>query len=445
MLAMSLPDLRAELYREMDKNPCIDDIEQTIEKNATTRQAVQPEKASDGSAGAAPAEDWEDSPEATFTADADAVERRQRFFDSRTKEETLEEHLMNQLSTSNIAKDDVPLAEMLVGELDDNGFFAGSMPDIMMVSGESEAKIRSVLKQIGELDPPGCGATTAEECLLAQLDKLDGSPYRDEVREILEGGHLAAIARGERSAVAKALGTSDDRLDDVLEALRTLEPRPGRAFVRAGKSVTYINPEVHAVKSDGRWIATVDDRSLPEIRISKHYLKMLEDPKTPPDVKAFIREKAAAAAALSEAVEHRQETVVKIAQAIFDAQQDFFAKGLKGLKPLTMNEIAEKTGVHHTTVSRTVNGKYASTPKGTVELRRFFTGAVSTTQGEAVAKDAVLDELKALVDAENPKDPLTDDRLVELLEAKGYKVARRTVAKYRAILKIPSCRTRAIP
>ena len=444
LLAMSLPDLRAELYREMEKNPCIEDIEQTLEKDTISQmeRASEQEISREDDGGY---EDWEESPEAAYTADADAIERREHFFDSQVREETLEEHLMKQLSTSNIPKADIPLAEILIGDLDGNGFFSGSIPDIMMVSGESEAKIREVLKKIGELDPPGCGATTAEECLLAQLDKLDGSPYRDEVREILEGGWLASLAKGDRQSVLDALMVPDDRLDDVLGALRTLEPRPGRAFAKHGKRIEYVKPEVHAVKSGGRWLAKVDDRSLPEIRISKHYLKMLTDPKSDAATQDFIRAKIAAAKELSDAVERRQETVEKIAQAIFDAQPGFFENGLKGLRPLTMLEIAEKTGVHHTTVSRTVNGKYASTPKGTVELRRFFATAVATAEGESVARDEVLDRIKALVEAEDRHSPLSDDALSAMLVKEGYKIARRTVAKYRDKLKIPSCRTRAIP
>ena len=284
LLAMSLPELRAELFRQMEQNVVIDEIEPTLERETISQKedesdAEEREFASDYT------ED-DDRPETAYTADEDALERRQRFFDSQTREETLEEHLLNQLAMSDLDEKDIPLAEILIGELDDNGFFAGSVPDIVMVSGESERKIRAVLGEIRKLDPLGCGATTVEECLLAQLDKLDGSPYREEVREILTRGHLKDIAAGRREAVEADLGMSDERYDDVLAALRTLEPRPGRAYVRAGKSVTYVNPEVHARLVDGRWVARVDDRSLPDIRISARYLKMLEDPKLPPETKA---------------------------------------------------------------------------------------------------------------------------------------------------------------
>ena len=441
LLAMSLPELRAELFRQMEQNVVIDEIEPTLERETISQKedesdAEEREFASDYT------ED-DDRPETAYTADEDALERRQRFFDSQTREETLEEHLLNQLAMSDLDEKDIPLAEILIGELDDNGFFAGSVPDIVMVSGESERKIRAVLGEIRKLDPLGCGATTVEECLLAQLDKLDGSPYREEVREILTRGHLKDIAAGRREAVEADLGMSDERYDDVLAALRTLEPRPGRAYVRAGKSVTYVNPEVHARLVDGRWVARVDDRSLPDIRISARYLKMLEDPKLPPETKAYIRERIQAAHAIAEAVARRQETITNIAQAIFDAQPGFFEKGLKGLKPLTMHEVAAQVGVHPATVSRTVNDKYVSTPKGTVELRKFFSQGFATADGGEVSKDEVAEKIRALIDGEDKAAPLSDEKIARALAAAGLKVARRTVAKYRLKLGLPGTAERA--
>ncbi len=440
LLQLSLPDLRAELHAEMDRNPVIEDIESSLEASTTSQKERETEE-SERSFESDYTED-DDIPETTYTADADALERRQRFFDSQTKEETLEEHLAAQLVTSDIDPKDYPLAEMLIGDLDDNGFFAGSIADLVMVTGESEQKIRAVLAKVGELDPPGCGATTLSECLLAQIDKLDGSPYQQEVRELIERGHLEDVAAGRIAAVERDLGLSHERYADVLSALRTLEPRPGRAYTRAGKSVAYVNPEVHAVKSGDRWEARVDDRSLPEIHISKRYLKMLEDKNTSKETKAYIRERIEAAHAIEEAIERRQDTISGIAQAILDAQPDFFEKGLKGLKPLTMQEIADKVGVHHTTVSRTVRDKYISTPKGTVELRKFFTQGIVTDSGEQVAKSDVKDRLRALVEAEDKESPLSDDRLSQMLKAEGFPVARRTVAKYRGQLDIPGASER---
>lgn len=428
MLAMSLPELRSELLAEMAKNPVIDDVEPTLEKE--TISAKESERADEERVSDYPEDD--NARDAAYLdgfnrgssgTDPEAIERRQKFFDNQVREETLEEHLLSQLGSSDIDEKDLPLAEMLIGELNDDGRFDGSLPDIVMVTGETEAKIRSVLAKIREFDPPGCGATTIAECLAAQLDKIEDASLRGRVRTLL--GRLEDVAAGKAGDA------------EALKALRTLDPRPGRAFRHDARGTEYVNPEVHVVKCADGWEARVDARSLPEIRISSKYLTMLEDPNVDHETKSYIRERIAAAKAIVEAVQKRRDTIEAIAQEIVDRQPGFFEKGLKGLKPMTMQEVADKVGVHPTTVSRTVNDKYASTPKGTVELRRFFTQGIVTDSGEEIARDRILDRLKALVDAEDKAHPLSDEKISELLKGEGFPVARRTVAKYRALAGIP--------
>ena len=445
MLAKNLPELREELYREMASNPVIEDIEPTLERETVSQKERETEledRAFD--------DGWEfgeEDGDGYFqeAPDGDALERRRRFFESRTKEETLEEHLTAQIALSDIEPRDAPLARLLVGELDGDGYFRGSMPDVVMVSGESEERIRAVLARISQLDPPGCGATTLEECLLAQLESLDGSPCRADVEAILSKRLLKDLAAGRIDETAAAIGATPERCRAALAAIRTLDPRPARAYGRAGKSVAFVNPEVRAVRSGGRWLATLDDRSLPEIRISPRYLKMLADPSIDAATKDYLREKAASADFLAQAVEKRRETVLAVSQAIFDAQPGFFEKGLKGLRPMTMQEIADRAGVHHTTVSRTVRDKYAATPRGTVELRNFFPAGVASEDGGEVARTTVLEALEALVAKESPEAPLSDAALSAALTAKGWSVARRTVAKYRGMLGIPGAPERKAP
>lgn len=428
MLAMSLPELRSELLAEMAKNPVIDDVEPTLEKE--TISAKESEREDEERVSDYPEDD--NARDAAYLdgfnrgssgTDPEAIERRQKFFDNQVREETLEEHLLSQLGSSDIDEKDLPLAEMLIGELNDDGRFDGSLPDIVMVTGETEAKIRAVLAKIREFDPPGCGATTIAECLAAQLDKIEDASLRGRVRTLL--GRLEDVAAGKAGDA------------EALKALRTLDPRPGRAFRHDARGTEYVNPEVHVVKCADGWEARVDARSLPEIRISSKYLTMLEDPNVDHETKSYIRERIAAAKAIVEAVQKRRDTIEAIAQEIVDRQPGFFEKGLKGLKPMTMQEVADKVGVHPTTVSRTVNDKYASTPKGTVELRRFFTQGIVTDSGEEIARDRILDRRKALVDAEDKAHPLSDEKISELLKGEGFPVARRTVAKYRALAGIP--------
>ena len=427
LLALNLPELRQELFAEMARNPVIEGVESTLEASTVSEKERESEAAD--AVSDYPADDY-DASEAydTTRADADAVERRQRFFDSQVREETLAQHLLAQLAASDVADEDRPLAEILIGELNDDGRFVGSVPDIAMVTGETEEKVRAVLARIREFDPPGCGATTLRECLEAQLDAIADPALRARVAALL--GDLEGVAAGRVGDAA------------AVKALRSLDPRPGRAYRRDTRGPEYVNPEVHAVRCGDGWVARVDARSLPEIRISAKYVTMLEDPSVAADVKAYIRERIAAARNVVEAVARRRETIERIAQEIFDRQPGFFTGGLKALKPLTMQAVADAAGVHVATVSRTVNGKYASTPRGTVELRRFFAQGVATATGETVAREDVLDRLRAIVAAEDAAKPLSDGRLAARLAQEGFSVARRTVAKYRGLAGIPDVAAR---
>ena len=431
MLAMSLPELRQEIVREISLNPMIEDVEHTLEMPMEESVARQSEREESYDAMMP-----EDEAAPSVNPGEDAIERRQRFFDNQVAEETLQEHLEGQVAVSDIPKEDYALAEMLIGNINDDGYFAGSIPDVVMVSGEKEKRVLEVLAAIGRFDPLGCGARNLKECLLAQMEKLDDSPWEDEVRKLITN-HLEDIAGGNEAKILKSLGVTHDEYLKALRELRTLDPKPGRAFRSSGDSNRIVKPEVHAVRVKGRWIAEVDDRSLPDIRISKNYDKMIDSPSVSQEVKEYLKERKAAAELIIDAIDHRESTIRAIAQVIFDRQPGFFEHGLKGLQPLTMQEVAEKVGVHPATVSRTVNDKYVSTPKGTVELRRFFTQGMAKTDGEVVTKDAVHDALNALVDAEDKRHPLSDEALAAKLKEQGYPVARRTVAKYRGILKIP--------
>lgn len=432
LLAKSLPELREEIVAEMARNPAIEDVERPLETSLSEVERQQGVEAPD-------------YPEDDFTPgqnyDEEAAERRQSFFDNQVKTETLQEHLLSQLPVSDIPREDWPLAEVLIGDLDEKGYYKGSLPDAEMAFGRTEAQVLAVLAKLRELDPPGCGARDARECLLAQIDTLDDSPYEEDVRKMIDR-HLEDIAAGRLELVEKDLGLTHAQFLEALKVLRSLDGRPGRQYPSERERVEYVNPEVHAVKRDGRWIAETDERSLPEIRLSRSFAALLEDPRQTPETRAYIRERIAAAQAFREAVAKRQRTVQDIAQAIFDRQQDFFEKGFGALKPLTELEIAEKVGVHGTTVSRTVRDKYALTPQGTIELRRFFTSGIQRADGEAVSQTAVLAKLREIVSDEDESAPLSDEKIAQALKAAGFPIARRTVAKYRDKLGIPGASDR---
>lgn len=430
LLQMTLPELRTEVQHEIESNPAIEDTDHPLETTMTDVEARRKEDGGDGVS---------DFPEEDFTAlerrdDEESVERRQAMFDRQTREETLQEHLLAQLPLSDIPRADWGLVETLVCDLNSNGYYVGSLADVCMAYGRSEADVVMTLKAVMDLDPVGCGARTAQECLTAQLDAI---PFelRKDVRHLVD--HLAEVAAGKVDRVKYA---------EALKALRTLEPHPGSAFRSERDSVEYINPEVHVFKDkDGRWTAITDKRSLPEIRISRRFEALLADRSQSEETRRYVRERIERAKAFRELIEKRNETVESIAQLIFDRQQAFFEEGLKALRPLTESEIAEKVGVDSSTVSRTVRNKFAETPFGTIELRRFFTTAVKNADGEEISQSAALEQLKRLIDAEDKSAPLSDEKLAEQMNAAGFRLSRRAVAKYRDVkLGIPGASKRRI-
>ena len=456
MLQMTSLDLAAELRQQMQANPVIEDVRDPHEAQLSVaapedrvgKSAADGDMELDFTPDGVAAENIlgaEDGHLDYFlgnmesaSGDEEAASRRQRLFDTQRSVETLQEHLLAQVPFTDLDENGRTLAEILIANIADSGMFVGSYPDIQMATGASKQRLEAVRRRILKFDPAGCGWCDPRECLLAQMDKLDDSPWEGEVRKLI-AHHLSDVAAHRDALLCEKLKLTPDELAQALAALRTLDPYPGydKRFVPTTDRPEYVHAEIHAVQKEGRWTAVVETRDLPDIRISPRYLKMVNDPHATEEARNYVRERIRAAEALIEAVERRQDTIRGIAQEIIDAQPDFFEKGFSALKPLTMQTVADKVGVHGTTVSRTVRDKYMTTPFGTVELRRFFTSGLATDTGEQMSNTAVQDRLKALVDAEDKAHPLSDDRLAKMLKAEGIDIARRTVAKYRKTLKIP--------
>ena len=478
MLQMTALELRAELQHELETNPVIDDVTSRVERQMSVELPAShaygevTEKplefgTGENMASAMGTEASDDGYRDYFLAnmesasgDEEAQSRRDHLFDSMVKPETLQQHLMAQVGLSDIPSADRDLAGILVENIDDDGYFRGSIPDIMMVTKVDMPKIESVLAQIRAFDPLGCGARDLRECWLAQMEKLDDSPWEDEIRSALENHFDDLVARRVPTLCA-ALHITAEEYPRMLKELAKLDSMPGRTFAaraNSGKFVAqghgyvqrvnpgeYVKPEVFTYQNKrGEWLVRVDGRDLPEIHISQRYQKMLADPSVSAEAKSYIRERIRAAEVLRESVKKRQQTIHDIAQAIVDAQPEFFKKGMGALKPLTMQQVAEQVGVVGTTVSRTVRDKYMSTPFGVVELRKFFTsGGAKTEDGETMSNASVKERIKAIIESENASNPYSDDQITEILKAEGVQISRRTVAKYRMAMKIPGKADRA--
>jgi RNA polymerase sigma-54 factor len=446
MLQMPVLELRAAILKEMAVNPTIEDLKDPAEVLLSVAMPdAPPQHVTDSGLDFNPDvdailkqdDDWRDyfmQGMENAPSSEDAEEKRQYMFDSVRQHVSLQDHLMEQLTLTDLSPDDREMAITLIGNVNDDGYFTGSLPDIIMITGRSEREVVGILKVIQSFDPPGVGSRTLRECLLQQLELVEDSPWEDETRLVIDK-YLEKLGAHDEKFLCKVLGLTREELDHVIALIRSLNPRPGRSFV--SDSTEYVEPEVLVVKEKGRFVAKVDNDQLPHIRISKHYRKLLEDKSVSAETKSYIRERIRAGAFLIRSIYQRQETIRKIAQEIVDAQTEFLSKGVGALRPMTMAEVALKVGVHETTVSRTVANKYMRTQLGLFEMKYFFTPGLKNKDGSTTSNKSVQDQIKRLVEAENPAAPLSDQAIEEKLNAQGLTVARRTIAKYRGILKIP--------
>ncbi len=451
MLQMPVLELRAAILKEMAVNPTIEDVSDPAEVSLSE---VMPENTDkhvtddgldfnpDVDAILAQDDQWRDyflQGMENAPSCADAEEKRQYLFDSIRQKKSLQDHLMEQLTLTDLNDEDRELAFMLIGNINDDGYFTGSLPDIIMISERGESHVRGILKVIQSFDPPGVGSQTLRECLLQQLDTVEDSPWENEARLLIDQ-HLERLAAHDEKFLCKTLALNRDELDHVIALVKSLNPRPGQAF--APQETEYVEPEVFVAREKGRYVAKVDNDHLPHIHISRHYRKLLEDKNIAAETKSYIRERIRAGAFMIRSIYQRQETIRKIAQEIVDNQAGFFSRGITGLQPMTMSEVAAKVGVHETTVSRTVANKYMQTPRGLFEMKYFFNPGLKGKDGATFSNKSVRDLIKRLVEAEDPADPLSDQAIKAKLTRQGVTVARRTIAKYRGILKIPPSHAR---
>ncbi len=359
-------------------------------------------------------------------------ERRQRVYDSIVAPVTLQQHLKQQLDLSMVDPPVREAAQVLLGNLDDRGFLDLPAKDLALRHGIKSAHMRAALSLIQSFDPAGVGATGIAESLLLQLERGSGT---DTIEYKIVRDHLEDLARKRQPQIARALGTSIERIAEAAERIGRLTPNPGGDFNPTGNP--YILPDVVIEKDDeGNLLANLTGEHLPQLRINDFYKDMIG--KTGVDAKArqFLRDQIRDGRSLIRAVSLRQETILAIAHKLIEHQPEFFRKGPRFLRPLTMNDIADELGMHATTVSRAVAGKYILTPQGLMEMRAFFATGYQTEDGTEVSNAGVREAIQQLVAAENPAKPMSDEALMKALAGQGISVARRTIAKYREQLNI---------
>jgi RNA polymerase sigma-54 factor len=358
-------------------------------------------------------------------------ERRQFMFDSLVAGTSLQEILIEQVRDSALPEDRRPIAEMLIGNIDDYGYLKATIEEMAFSTGVPAETILEVLKAIQTFDPPGVGARDLRECLLLQLERTG---QKDSLEYRIISDFMEALGRRRIPEIARGTGTEVDEVQDAMENIARLEPRPGRAYLPDNDQ--YILPEVFVRKSDGEFVISTNNDHIPHLRISNTYKDLMAQGENSGEVRNYIREKIRAGKFLIKSLYQRQQTILNIAREIVHRQREFMEKGVAFLKPLTMVQVAEVVKVHETTVSRAVSGKYMQTPQGIFEMKYFFTAGIQTASGDGMSNTSVKDMIDEIFKNENAGKPLSDQEVVRMLKEKGIVIARRTVAKYRTELNI---------
>ncbi len=360
-------------------------------------------------------------------------EKRQFLFDSLTRGTSLQEDLLEQLRQSEIPEDEWPVAELIIGNVDDHGYLKASIEELLTTAapGVPVEDIEAVLKQVQQFVPAGVAARDLRECLMLQLERVN---KRHTFEYQILDKHMDLLAKRRFPDIAKAMGIEVEQAQSAAGNIAKLNPMPGREF--APETDQYVLPEVFVEQDGEEYLVSTNNDHVPSLRISNTYKDLMAQAQSSPEVREYIREKIRAGKFLIKSLHQRQQTILNIAKEIVRRQREFFDKGVSALKPMTMAQVAEVVGVHETTVSRAVSGKYMETPRGLIEMKYFFTSGVTTADGTGVSSTSIKELVADMLKGEDHSKPLSDQEIVKMLGAKGIHIARRTVAKYRSELGI---------
>lgn len=374
------------------------------------------------------------------TEDAD----NQAFLENQSDtDEGLQEHLLWQVRMSNLTAIDKRIAEVLIGSLDETGYLRDNLDDILAslvdeVPIEIE-DIETVLKYIQHLDPLGVGARDLRECLLIQLQRQQPESVVQALATKLVENHLDLLEKRDYKEIQRRLKINQERFEAVIMLLRTLQPKPGAAFT--GSKTDYITPDVFVHKVRDKWIVSLNPKVTPDLQINQTYANLIGQVKNGTDA-SYLKNNLQQARWLIRSLESRNTTILNVAKAIVERQNAFMQYGEQAMKPLILRDIADELEMHESTISRVTTNKYMYTPRGIFEFKYFFSSQLDTDTGSSCSSTAIRAMIKQLIAKENSAAPLSDSTLTQLLRDQGINVARRTVAKYREAMAIPSSHER---
>jgi RNA polymerase sigma-54 factor len=425
-------ELRNIVQQEIQTNPVLEEEPNTYETEE--RSTEESDFQEEFEKLAKLDEEWRDymAQNVNYSARSqDDEERRQFFLDSIANQETLQQHLLEQLNTADSDDRQRKAAELIIGNIDDSGFLSTQLDEIANQTGVSLEGLTDALRLVQSFHPVGVGAQDLRDCLLIQLRRL-GKAGSIEYQIVEQ--HLEELGRKRYPDIARRLGVSVDQVQKAANLISTLDPKPGQIFSPEPNS--YVLPDVLVEKVGDEYVVSLTGDQIPHLRINKTYRDLMTQSRNGAEVRDYIREKIRSGKFLIKSIHQRQQTILNIASEIVRRQRDFLDFGTAFLKPMTMVQIAEAVGVHETTVSRAISGKYIATPQGVLDMKFFFTPGYQTSEGISLSNTSVKEAIADLVRNEDARMPLSDKEIVEILSERGIPIARRTVAKYRAELNI---------
>ena len=450
MLQMSRLELEGALREELEKNPL---LEESVEVEAGSSSAANMEKNESENKNTSDADpdkqqgdfDWDSYFDRDFKRNLQNFtggDDLNNYENIMSTQQSLHEYLQWQAKMAGLDEQQLVLAELIIDNINDDGYLEVSLQELAEAESIELGELEVVLKSIQELDPPGVGARDLKECLLLQAKALE-EDTQDLVNLIQN--HLKDLERKNYDAISKALQKEVAEVREMAAIIGTMDPKPGRAY--APQDTQYVVPDVYVYKVGDEYVISLNEDGLPRLKVSNFYKSVMKtaEPNSASEnqkeTQEYIQDKLKSAIWLIKSMQQRQKTIYRVTEALVNHQREFFDKGPGHLRPLILKDIANETGLHESTVSRVTSNKYVHTPQGIFELKYFFNSGITTSDGDGVATESVKLRIKALVEAENPKRPLSDQELVDILKREGITMARRTVAKYREALRIlPSSR-----
>jgi RNA polymerase sigma-54 factor len=448
LLPMSTLELADLLNQEVVENPL---LEEAVTEDLQPADGVTTDKP--GESPATPGtktEDWDDSDYAYFFGDylddgyrphtPQEVRDLPPIENTLSTTTSLADHLEWQLSLQAASDTLRSIGEAIIGNLDNDGYLVASVDEIAAMGNWAMPDVEHALSVVQGFDPIGVAARDLQECLLLQLRRVGEDV---SVAERIVTDHLRLLQNHQVPEIAKRLGTTVDDLREHVELIRHLDPKPGSRYNRL--SSPYVIPDVYVVKIEDQYVAVLNEEGLPQLRVSPVYRRLLDkNAQQSDETRAYVKDKFRSALWLIKSVEQRQRTIHKVATSIIQFQRDFLDNGIEHLRPLVLRDVANDIGMHESTVSRVVTNKYMHTPQGVFEMKYFFHSGISSSYGESVSSVTIKQRIRKIIDAEDPRKPLSDSKIVSILQREGLVLARRTIAKYREEMRIPTSNQRKV-